>query len=64
MLRHRLEDEDEEEEGEIWLASYSDLITDLLAVFVLLYSFALLTQGVGKAADKPAISGSVVSSQV
>ncbi len=48
---HYYEDEHEEEESENWLASYSDLITDLLAVFVLLFAFALLTQGAGKASS-------------
>ena len=43
------EDEDEREE---WLASYSDLITDLLAVFVLLFSFSTLTTAVARADDK------------
>ncbi len=40
------EEEEEEEENEGYLASYSDLVTDLMAVFVLLLSFALLSQGV------------------
>ena len=40
------EEEEEEEENESYLASYSDLVTDLMAVFVLLLSFALLSQGV------------------
>lgn len=34
-------DEEEEEEGETWMASYSDMMTDLLAVFVILFSFAM-----------------------
>lgn len=37
------EDEDDEEEPD-WKDSYSDLMTDLLAVFVLLLSFALINQ--------------------
>jgi len=40
------EEEEEEEENEGYLASYSDLVTDLMAVFVLLLSFALMSQGV------------------
>lgn len=42
------QEEEEEEESEGWLASYSDLVTDLMAVFVLLFSFALLTQATSK----------------
>ncbi len=45
MLKRSFEEEEfEEEESENWLASYSDLVTDLMAIFVLLFSFALLTQ--------------------
>lgn len=40
------EEEEDEEENEGYLASYSDLVTDLMAVFVLLLSFALMSQGV------------------
>ncbi len=44
-MRSKFEDEDDdEEEGEGWLASYSDLMTDLLAVFVILFSFAMMSQ--------------------
>ncbi|MGI6175446.1 MAG: OmpA/MotB family protein [Christensenellales bacterium] len=35
----------EDGEGEGWLTSYSDMITDLLAIFVILFSFAMLSQG-------------------
>ena len=45
-------EEQEAEEGEGWLTSYSDMITDLLAVFVLLFSFAMLSQGLPKAATQ------------
>lgn len=38
-------DEDEQdEENSSWLDSYSDLVTDLLAVFVILFSFAMMNQ--------------------
>ncbi len=46
MLKRSYEDDDDEEESENWLASYSDLVTDLMAVFVLLFSFALMSQSV------------------
>ena len=46
MIRRYEEDDDDEEEEENWLASYSDLVTDLMAVFVLLFSFALMSQSV------------------
>jgi len=38
-------DEEEEDEGgeEGWMASYSDLVTDLMAVFVILYAFAAIS---------------------
>lgn len=37
-----LSEDDEEEESESYLASYSDLVTDLMAIFVLLFSFAMM----------------------
>lgn len=37
-----ISEDDEEEEGESYLASYSDLVTDLMAIFVLLFSFAMM----------------------
>ncbi len=43
MNRFNQEEEEDEEELD-WKDSYSDLMTDLLAVFVLLLSFALINQ--------------------
>lgn len=43
MNKFEEEDDDDEEEPD-WKDSYSDLMTDLLAVFVLLLSFALVSQ--------------------
>lgn len=40
------EEEDDDGEEADWKDSYSDLMTDLLAVFVLLLSFAMINQGV------------------
>lgn len=37
------EDDDEDEGGESWMGSYADLITDLMAVFVILYAFAAMS---------------------
>ncbi|GEM_PF-2214053 len=37
------DDDDEEEGGENWLTSYSDMMTDLLAVFVILFAFATMS---------------------
>lgn len=45
--------EEEEEEGESYLSSYSDLVTDLMAVFVLLLSFALVTQATHNRSSSP-----------
>lgn len=47
----RREKEDDEEEGG-WLDSYSDLVTDLLAVFVILFSFAMMNQAYSAAKIK------------
>lgn len=44
---HKFSTEGEEEEEEAnWQDSYSDLMTDLLAIFVVLFSFAMLSQSV------------------
>ena len=38
------EDDDEEEQSSpSWLASYSDMMTDLMAIFVILFAFAMIT---------------------
>lgn len=44
MAKERRELEDDEEEGEGYLSSYADLITDMMAIFVLLFSFAMMNQ--------------------
>lgn len=44
MARERREIEDDEDEGESYLSSYADLITDMMAIFVLLFSFAMMNQ--------------------
>lgn len=33
---------DSDEEGSVWLTTYSDLMTDMLAIFVILFSFAMV----------------------
>ncbi|WP_313152967.1 OmpA/MotB family protein [Lacrimispora sp.] len=40
---HRIEEEYEEDEAS-WQDSYSDLMTDLLAIFVILFAFAMMNQ--------------------
>ncbi len=44
------DDDDEEEEGANWQDSYSDLVTDLLAIFVVLFAFAMMQQAYSNAA--------------
>ncbi len=39
-----MEDEAMDEEAPAWLTSYSDMMTDLLAIFVILFSFAMMMQ--------------------
>lgn len=39
-------DEDGDEEEASWQDSYSDLVTDLLAVFVILFAFAMMSQAI------------------
>lgn len=44
MARRKREFEEDGEESENWLHSYADMITDLLAIFVILFSFAMAHQ--------------------
>lgn len=57
MLKRQDDDEHEEDESENWLASYSDLVTDLMAVFVLLLSFALVVQATKNASGDSVLDG-------
>ncbi len=53
-----------EEEGANWMDSYSDLVTDLLAIFVVLFSFAMMSQAIqnsNAAQDKNSIAASIES---
>ncbi|HHV12505.1 MAG TPA: OmpA family protein [Clostridiales bacterium] len=40
------EEEDDDEEEANWQDSYSDLMTDLLAIFVILFAFAMMSQAI------------------
>lgn len=51
---HHLEDDDDEEEEASWQDSYSDLMTDLLAIFVILFSFAMMSQAASAISAKTA----------
>ncbi len=57
LKRSRYEDDfEDDDESENWLASYSDLVTDLMAVFVLLFSFALINQAYVRSAALEVVS--------
>lgn len=43
---HRFNSSEGEEEDANWQDSYSDLMTDLLAIFVVLFSFAMMSQSI------------------
>lgn len=47
-----MDDDSPEEEAPAWLTSYSDMITDLLAIFVILFSFAMMFHASTAAAAK------------
>ncbi len=54
------DDDEEEEEGANWQDSYSDLVTDLLAIFVVLFSFAMMQQSYSNAANSAANDSFIV----
>ena len=62
-----MEDEAMDEEAPAWLTSYSDMMTDLLAIFVILFSFAMMMQAsTAMAADsavKNASTTAVISAE-
>lgn len=62
-----MEDEAIDEEAPAWLTSYSDMMTDLLAIFVILFSFAMMMQAStamsAVAAVKNASNTAVISTQ-
>jgi chemotaxis protein MotB len=49
-----LEDEEDDGDEADWKDSYSDLVTDLLAVFVILFSFAMMSQAIVNSRAKAA----------
>ena len=53
------DDDEDDEEGANWQDSYSDLVTDLLAIFVVLFAFAMMQQAYSNAA-KSATNDAVV----
>lgn len=60
--------EEDDDEETSWVESYSDMMTDLLAIFVILFSFAMLNQAVvasGASKNAVVVSGidSVASNQ-
>ena len=57
------DDDDEDEEGANWQDSYSDLVTDLLAIFVVLFAFAMMEQAYSNAAKSATNDAAVVMEQ-
>nr|WP_294492338.1 OmpA family protein [uncultured Anaerosporobacter sp.] len=53
------EDGDDEEAG--WQDSYSDLMTDLLAIFVILFAFAMMSQAIETARTRSVSSQSIIT---
>ncbi|MEO7006983.1 MAG: flagellar motor protein MotB, partial [Terrimesophilobacter sp.] len=43
--RRKLEEHHEEENGERWMASYMDMVTVLLAMFIVLFAISSVNQG-------------------
>ena len=61
MITRNLEPEDDDDSGEGWLATYSDLMTDLLAIFVILFSFTLAKVGKGQSDSNAAADATLNS---
>lgn len=58
------EAEDNDEEEANWMDSYSDLITDLLAIFVILFSFAMMNQAIENYNTRTAAEDSIANISV
>lgn len=56
-----LEDDDDNDNEANWQDSYSDLMTDLLAIFVILFSFAMMSQALVNAKAKAAQKENMVA---
>lgn len=56
---YRVEDDNEDEDEGGWQDSYSDLMTDLLAVFVILFSLAMMNQAIVVYKQKQASSAPI-----
>ena len=54
----------EEEEGASWVDSYADLVTDLMAVFVVLFSFAMMNQAFAASKSSPTPDSAVLDISV
>ena len=52
--KFRNQDDGDDEEEANWQDSYSDLVTDLLAIFVILFAFAMLSQAIQISKDREA----------
>lgn len=55
------DDNDDDGDGANWQDSYSDLVTDLLAIFVILFAFAMMTQAIEASKVRASSSQDIIS---
>lgn len=62
--KFRLDHDDDDEEETGWQDSYSDLMTDLLAIFVILFAFAMMSQAIETARLKAENNHNLINSSI